>query len=215
MMAFLLSLILTTFLSSYEVEVLSESPRILVLHDFLSDLECNHIRKLAKPELLRSTVASEDGKGQVHTARTSQGMWFPSDINDPILANIERRISEFTGIPEENGENIQVLRYKVGGEYKPHHDYFDPKVPGSEHYLVPGGQRVASFLMYLNTPEEGGETIFPLLKINVIPEKGKALLFYDCTPDGEIDPRTFHGGAPVKKGHKWLATRWLRQGPFR
>jgi hypothetical protein len=31
-----------------------------------------------------------------------------------------------------------------------------------------GGQRIVTFLMYLSTPEEGGETVFPFadLKVN-------------------------------------------------
>ncbi len=60
-----------------------------------------------------------------------------------------------------NGEGLQVLRYGPGAEYRPHYDYFDPEQPGTPAILKRGGQRVASLVMYLNTPTRGGATTFP------------------------------------------------------
>ena len=37
--------------------------------------------------------------------------------------------------PVENGEGLQVLRYGVGAEYKPHYDYFDPVHTGTPTIL--------------------------------------------------------------------------------
>jgi prolyl 4-hydroxylase len=199
-----------------EMEVLSWSPRIFVFHNFLSDEECEYVKSAAAPSMSRSTVVDyKSDKGLVDIVRTSQGMFFPLDHQDAILTNIENRISKLTLIPLENGESIQVLHYDKGAEYKPHYDYFDPRTVGGLAHYNRGGQRVASFLMYLNTPEEGGETIFPRVNIKVKPQKGDALLFYSCGLDGHVDPKTFHGGAPVIKGEKWLATRWLRQHTFK
>jgi prolyl 4-hydroxylase len=69
--------------------------------------------------------------------------------------------------------------------------------------------------MYLHTTEEGGETIFPRANVSVKPIKGNAVLFYNCLPSGQEDTLSLHGGAPVKKGEKWIATKWLRSGVFR
>jgi len=198
------------------IEVLSWSPRVFVFHNFLSEEECDHIITLSKPFLQRSTVVDNNSEqSKVDDVRTSQGMFFPGNMNDPIIDNIEERISLLTLIPRENGENIQVLHYTQGGEYKPHHDYFDDRTVGGNAHYKRGGQRVASFLMYLNTPEEGGETIFPTANLSVTPKKGDALLFFDCNLDGTTDPMTLHGGSPVTKGEKWLATKWLRQNLFK
>jgi len=49
----------------------------------------------------------------------------------------------------------------------------------------------------------------------VKPRRGQALLFYDLMPDGEMDEQSLHGGCPVLKGEKWVATKWLRQKPMR
>ena len=75
-----------------------------------------------------------------------------------------------------------------------------------------GGQRVATIVMYLNTPEAGGATIFPDVRLAVSPIKGNAVFFSYDRPHPMT--HTLHGGAPVKAGEKWVATKWLREGVF-
>jgi prolyl 4-hydroxylase len=198
-----------------KVKVLSWSPRIFLLEHFLTPFECDHLIVKARPELKRSTVVSSVVDGEVHPARTSKGMFFQKDSGDLVLKNVERRIAELTMLPEENGEAIQVLSYGHGEEYQPHWDYFDSNTEGGALCYNRGGQRVATLIMYLENTEEGGETIFPKANIKVKPVKGNAVLFYNCTPDGKEDPLSLHGGAPVIKGEKWIATKWLRKGEFR
>ena len=56
----------------------------------------------------------------------------------------------------------QVLHYADGQRYEQHHDFLvDAINPSPEH----GGQRLVTFLMYLTTVEEGGETVFPMARI--------------------------------------------------
>jgi prolyl 4-hydroxylase len=105
-----------------------------------------------------------------------------------------------------------VLHYRPGAEYKPHYDYFDPAQPGTSTILKRGGQRVATLVMYLNSPRRGGATTFPDVGLEVAPVKGNAVFFsYDRA---HPVTRTLHGGAPVLEGEKWVATKWLRQGRF-
>jgi|GEM_PF-2638942 prolyl 4-hydroxylase len=44
---------------------------------------------------------------------------------NPIISHIEKRISDITNTPVENGEGMQVVFYKPGGYLKPHWDDFD------------------------------------------------------------------------------------------
>jgi prolyl 4-hydroxylase len=197
------------------MEILLESPRVVVYHSYLSDAECDHIIRFGASSLQRSTVVDhQSNRGMVDPVRTSEGMFFPYHHQDSILTALEKKISLTTGIPKENGENIQLLHYPTGAEYKPHHDYFDPDTLAGKEYLKTGGQRYATFIMYLNTPEGGGETVFPLLNLKIKAKKGDALLFYNCDFQGNVDRMTLHGGAPVTLGEKWIATRWLRLGRF-
>lgn len=195
-----------------DVVVSIRHPRIVVFRDLLSDAECDALIELARPRLSRSeTVVNRTGESEVNAARTSQGMFFSRGEGELVSA-IEARIAALLQWPPERGEGLQVLRYGVGAEYRPHFDYFDPAQPGTQAILKRGGQRVGTVLMYLNTPESGGATTFPDAGIEVQALRGSAVFFAYGQPSPLT--RTLHGGAPVQAGEKWVATKWLRAGRF-
>jgi prolyl 4-hydroxylase len=197
-----------------EVQVLTSmrSPRVLVFGGLLAPEECDEMVELARQRLARSeTVKLDTGASEVNEARTSEGMFFTRGENE-VCQRIEARIAALLQWPLENGEGLQVLRYRPGAEYKPHYDYFDPAQPGTPGILKRGGQRVASLVMYLNTPARGGATIFPDVHLEVGPVKGNAVFFSYDRPHPMT--RSLHGGAPVIEGEKWVATKWLREGRF-
>ena len=127
----------------------------------------------------------------------------------PLAQRIERRIAALTQWPTENCEPLQILRYGVGAEYRPHYDFFDPRESGTPPNLAQGGQRVASLVMYLNTPRSGGATVFPEAKFEVAAVEGHGVFFSYDMPRPVT--RTLHGGAPVTSGEKWIATMWFRE----
>lgn len=195
-----------------EVRVLASMllPRVVVLGGLLSDEECDALVNLARPRLQRSTTVEPDtGGDMVHPDRTSSGMSFARGEN-ALCARIEARIARLLDWPVDHGEALQVLNYGPGAQYKPHHDYFDPAMPGADLLLRRGGQRVATVVMYLNTPERGGATVFPESHFEVAAVKGNAVFFSYDRPHPMT--RTLHGGAPVAAGEKWILTKWLRAG---
>jgi prolyl 4-hydroxylase len=186
-------------------------PRVIVFGSLLSNRECDELIALSRERLVRSSVVdNETGGDQIHEARTSDGTAFERGANG-LCRRIEARIAALLDWPVENGEGLQILRYGVGAEYKPHYDYFDPKHPGTQSILQRGGQRVASLVMYLNTPKRGGATTFPDAKFEVAAVKGNAVFFSYDRPHPMT--KTLHGGAPVLEGEKWVATKWLRERP--
>lgn len=187
-------------------------PRAVLFAGLLSDDECAGLIELARPRLVRSeTVDNATGGTEVNGARTSDGMFFERGAT-PLIAAIEQRIAELVAWPVDHGEGLQVLRYRPGAEYRPHQDYFDPNHPGTARILERGGQRVGTVVMYLNSPEGGGATIFPDVGLEVAPVRGNALFFsYDRA---HPSTKALHGGAPVTAGEKWVATKWLREGVF-
>ncbi|XP_074308458.1 putative prolyl 4-hydroxylase 10 [Silene latifolia] len=211
------------------VEVLSWEPRAVVYHNFLSRDECQYLIDLAKPHMEKSTVVDEKtGKSRDSRVRTSSGTFLPRG-RDKIIRNIEKRIADFTFLPVEHGEGLQVLHYEVGQKYEPHFDYFL-----DEFNTVNGGQRIATVLMYLSEVDFGGETVFPDAKgnksavpywnelsecakegLSVKPKMGDALLFWSMNPDASLDPSSLHGGCPVIKGNKWSATKWIRVNEYK
>ena len=188
------------------------NPRVIVFGGLLADDECDEIVELARARLTRSeTVDVATGGNEINSARTSEGMFFTRGEH-AVIARVESRIAALVNWPLENGEGIQILRYRPGAEYKPHHDYFDPAQPGTPSIVKRGGQRVGSLVMYLNTPLKGGGTTFPDVMLEVAPIRGNAVFFSYDRPHPMT--RTLHGGAPVIEGEKWVATKWLREDRF-
>lgn len=199
----------------HRVKILSTmaNPRVLIFGHLLSDEECDGLMALAAPRLTRSeTVHNATGGSEVNAARTSDGMFFERG-EAPLIARIEARIAELVRWPVENGEGLQILRYRPGAEYRPHNDYFDPAHSGTARILQRGGQRVATLVMYLNTPAGGGATTFPDAGYSVAPVRGNAVFF--TYERAHASTKTLHGGAPVTAGEKWVATKWLREGVFK
>ncbi|KAK3008520.1 hypothetical protein RJ639_013228 [Escallonia herrerae] len=197
-------------------EILSWEPRAFIYHNLLSKEECEYLINLAKPHMVKSTVVdSKTGQSKDSRVRTSSGMFLRRG-SDKIISEIEKRIADFTFIPVDHGEGLQVLHYEEGQKYEPHYDYFL-----DEFNTKNGGQRIATVLM--SDVEEGGETVFPAAKANVSsslsecakkglsvkPKMGDALLFWSMRPDATLDPSSLHGGCPVIKGNKWSSTKWL------
>lgn len=199
--------------SSMRAEVLSIEPFICCFHDFLTEAECDHLMKVATPRLEPSKVLEppKDGveRSEYSRIRTSSGAWLTWQ-EDEVVSSIEQRIASITGLPPENGENFHVLHYQYGQEYRPHYDWFLDEQPTMKR----GGQRAVSVILYLAEPEEGGQTDFPKLGISVEPKRRMLLMFHNTKPNGERDYETLHAGVPVKKGEKWIATKWIRYGDF-
>jgi len=212
------------------VITLSSSPRAYVYRGFLRRAECDYIVQNSRERLQKSTVVDNDtGKSVPSNIRTSEGTFF-SRAADDVIVDIERRIAEWSGVPEDHGEGIQVLRYAVGEKYDPHMDSFHDAFNAVESK---GGQRLATVLMYLNDVEEGGETVFPETTekphandpgwsdcarkgVAAKPRKGDALLFFSLDEETQrVDSKSLHAGCPVIKGEKWSATKWMHVLPVK
>ncbi|KAH7421160.1 hypothetical protein KP509_13G043000 [Ceratopteris richardii] len=146
----------STLFDPTKVIQLSWKPRAFLYPGFLSDEECEHLKRLALTKLEKSMVAdNESGKSVLSQIRTSSGM-FINKGHDEIITRIEERIATWTFLPKENGEAIQVLRYQLGEKYEAHYDFFH-----DQKNQALGGHRVATVLMYLSNVDKGGETVFP------------------------------------------------------
>lgn len=201
------------------LSLLSDSPRVVLVANFLSPKECDALVDLGEPLLKRSTVQGSGdggvgGKNVVSRERTS---WTANlkKAQDAVTERVERRAALLTGYPVANLEPLQIVRYEPGQQYTRHFDYFVAGTKGADEALKQGGQRRVTLFVYLNDVEEGGETHFTEINLKVAPRKGSAVMFLDCTPDGREDPRTAHAGLPPKRGVKYGCNVWIREGAFR
>mmetsp|Transcript_52254 Transcript_52254/g.79322 ORF Transcript_52254/g.79322 Transcript_52254/m.79322 type:complete len:197 (-) Transcript_52254:195-785(-) len=146
------------------------------------------------------------------TTRTSMNAWCNEECyKDELAEAVMYRLSNLTGIPDQNSEYLQLLRYQTGQFYKTHHDYIDI------HQRRQSGPRIATFYLYLNEVEEGGGTNFDQLGITVMPKRGRAVLWPSVLDDQPHvkDGRTTHQALPVEKGVKYGANAWFHQRDFK
>jgi len=188
----------------------SQQPVIAVVDDLLSLHECDELIALSKEKLKQSTIVDPlSGEIKPDVDRYSHGAVFSLGEN-PFIERLDRRIAELMHWPIEHGEGLQTVNYQIGGEYKPHFDYFPPHQDGNKLHVEQHGQRVSTLVIYLNDVEEGGETIFPELHLSVVPKRGSAVYFEYANSMGQLDTRSLHAGAPVRSGNKWIATKFMR-----
>jgi prolyl 4-hydroxylase len=190
---------------------LSESPRLRVIEGFAGIDECRWLIERARDRLRRATVVSRAGRMTVEAARTNSGFEFLLADMDLVIEAIRVRISAATRLPLPLFEPVQVLHYAPGQEFKPHHDFFDPKLPGHAEQIRDHGQRIATFLIYLNDDYSGGDTAFPRAQISYRGKTGDALFVANVDRTGQPDPSTLHSGTPPTSGEKWILSQWIRE----
>ncbi|CAG0892376.1 unnamed protein product [Cyprideis torosa] len=98
----------------------------------------------------------------------------------------------------------ECLVLNPGGHFKMHVD------PLSDDHN-PFGDRLATFLMFLNDVPLGGRTVFPVINVTLKPKKGSAVFFWDLQRNGGDDSLTFHEACPVVIGEKWISTKWFHE----
>ncbi len=189
-------------------------PCVAVLESVLSAEECAQLIALARPRLRPSTVVDPlTGEDRAAEHRDSEGMFFRLE-ETPFIAQIDRRVSALMGMPVENGEGLQVLRYGPAAKTTPHFDFLVPSNQANRDSLARSGQRVSTLVAYLNEVENGGETVFPEAGLSVLPRRGNAVYFEYANSLRQVDPLSVHAGAAVHRGEKWALTKWMRERPF-
>jgi prolyl 4-hydroxylase len=190
---------------------LSEAPRIRLIKQFATPAECRWLISLARPQLAPAPVFDQ-ATGEQTQDSSRDNSFFALRLGEMnVLTEVVRnRISAATKLPVPLFEPSQILHYAVGQRFRPHHDFLDPANSAYRETLSQFGQRIATFLIYLNGGYEGGETSFPKIGLNYRAEEGDALFFANVTREGAPDPKTLHAGLPPTSGEKWVFSQWIR-----
>lgn len=191
------------------------NPLIGLIPGFLSEEEADFVVATAAPALRPSQVVDHIQGKLVHREyRTSSEMRFLLGTEDLVIHAINARISKVTDEPITHQEYQGVLRYERGQEYKPHSDYFLPDLDGANPEVERAGQRIKTFLIYLNEGYQGGETEFIKLGLKIKGRKGDGAMFINVASDGSPHSMSLHAGLPVTEGVKWLSTLWIRDRDY-
>jgi prolyl 4-hydroxylase len=187
------------------------SPKVamFIRKDFLDAATCTELMRQIDADRRPSTIADPNGD---YAFRTSETCDLKS--SDPVVAEVERRISHFMGIDPLHGEPLQGQRYEVGQEFKAHTDYFEPTGADYARYCTVAGQRTWTVMIYLNEVDAGGATRFKAIDKIVQPEVGKLLAWNNLRPNGTPNPSTLHHAMKVRAGTKYVITKWFRERPW-
>ena len=187
-------------------EEISPLPWVMSIDGFLSGEECNRLIEIGESQGYRKSRVASDVRGvyKESKGRTSYNTFCgESCAKDPIVNRVIERMTNLTGIPYDNYEGLQLVRYEPGQFYKKHHDE-----SGVKKY---SGPRILTFFLYLNDVLGGGGTEFQYLNFTATPKKGSALIWPSMLDSLEgRDEWTFHEALPVEKGFKYGANAWIR-----
>ncbi len=202
-------------------QVLHNKPRILLLKNFLSHEECDHIIKIGNPHIKKSEVCGKNGS-RPDKSRTSMtahiGKKFLGGPNpDKVLINVLQKSEDYCGLSKKNIEPIQLVRYEPGQYFKPHYDYLDSKNDLYKKNIEKNGQRKYTFFVYLTDVPDGigGETYFPKIEKYFKGSKGDAIFWDNILPNGEEDKMTLHSGTELLKGKKYGLNIWVRNKEYK
>ena len=193
---------------------MSAAPAIGMIADFLSPEICDWLIVQGRERLARAKVFDrQTGAAVVNQARTNSAAEFLLDDADIVLLLVQTRIAAFAGAPFYLLEPANILHYEVGQSFEPHHDWFNVEEPGEAAEMRARGQRVLTFLVYLNDGFEGGETDFPEAGLRFKGQRGEALYFHNTDASGAPARRTRHAGLAPTSGEKWILSQWVRAAP--
>jgi prolyl 4-hydroxylase len=215
-----LRVLATARTGSLEPETWGSVPAGIALHDgpdvrlytsFLNPDVCAWLIERSRSRLARARVYDVGSKADVVSeTRTNSSAGFNLMETDLVHLMVQTRISTASGFPIANMEGATVLHYDIGQEIENHYDFVDPSIPNYADEVRTRGERVMTFLVYLNDGYEGGETEFPRLGVRHQGRRGEGLSFSNALSTGEPDLRSWHAGRPPRSGEKWILSQFIR-----
>ena len=202
---------LATWISPARSVSLHDDPAVRSFPEFTEDDVCSWLIERARSNLGRALVYDAAyGRDIADHMRTNSAAGFDLMTADLVQVALQYRMAASVGLPIENMEGPTVLHYEVGEEITNHYDFLNPGSPNYQDEISRRGERIITFLVYLNDDYGGGETAFPKLGISHKGKRREGLLFVNALPSGPPDLRMVHAGTPPTSGEKWIVSQFIR-----
>jgi prolyl 4-hydroxylase len=181
---------------------------LFILRGFLDSEICAALIERIDTKRRPSEIVDDLGIASFRTSETCDLDW-----REPLVGDVDHKIADLLGLPLAASEPLQGQRYWVGQEFKPHTDTFEPGGYDFHVHTADSGQRTWTAMIYLNEPEDGGATRFKAIGKTIQPETGKLLAWNNLLTSGQPNPATIHQGMKVRRGTKYVLTKWFRERP--
>jgi len=190
---------------------LHERPLVRSFDELASDGVCDWLRRRAHGRLRRALIYDPAQGGSVADhMRSNSIVGFDLADLDLVQAALQHVMAAACGVPVENAEGPTILHYSVGEQITNHYDFLNPAIPDYEDLMERHGERIITFLLYLNDDYDGGETDFPRLGVRHKGRRRAGLFFTNALPNGKPDEQMVHAGLPPTRGEKWLVSQFFR-----
>jgi hypothetical protein len=190
---------------------LNEQPLVRSFAELASDTVCAWLERRAHGRLRRALIYNPAQGGSVpDQMRSNSIVSFDLADIDVVQAAVQCRMAAACGVPVENAEGPTILHYSVGQQITNHFDFVNLEAADYEQLIEQRGERIITFLLYLNDDYDGGETDFPRLRVRHKGRRRGGLFFTNALPNGKPDLRMVHAGLPPTRGEKWIVSQFFR-----
>jgi hypothetical protein len=198
-------------------QVKSQEPRVSTFTGLVRPELCEFFIALAVGRLEPARVYDPVARQDIVAAHRNNTI-ANFDLRTVQLAHVllQARMAAACGVPEQQMEAPSVLHYFPGEQIADHFDFVDP-LSTSDYAaeIARNGQRLITFLIYLNDDYDGGETAFPKLGFSHRGTLGGGIYFVNALADLQPDLRMLHAGCPTTRGEKWIITQFVRSRAMR
>lgn len=192
------------------------NPLIAYVDDFLPEEVIEDLIKDINEQVNfepASVVDNETGKSTYHYARNNLSGTTLDYHKSPAALVFLQIAAQTIRLSPLQAEPLSIIKYEIGQKYDPHHDSFTLET--LKENTPEAGNRIATALLYLETPQEGGATDFPKMNISLEAKKNRCVFFSlsHMGTDIKLD-ESFHGAEPVMRGEKMAVNLWFRQSVY-
>jgi predicted 2-oxoglutarate/Fe(II)-dependent dioxygenase YbiX len=202
------------WLTTPDRRVLWDAPRVRLSEDFAPSWAGDWIISQVRGRMRQALMYHGDVKQEVVDPHRSCSD-FEYDLldSDLILTLVRHRVAAVTGLPVAAMEPPRVFHYALGQDIKPHYDRLND---GVADYARSGykGDRIVTFLLYLNDEFDGGELEFPLVGQRFKGKAGDGLYFAHVNQEGTRERLSLHAGLPIRRGEKYVLSQWIHDRPL-
>lgn len=196
-----------------ERRAICEAPRIRVVEKFVPANVCAWLIARGEGKYERSMMF--DGqKSNFLASRTCSDFKFDIVEGDLVLQVVRERVAAITTLPTVAFEPPQIFHYALGQEIKPHYDALRLGEQGYGHGGDYKGDRIATFLLYLNDDYDGGALEFPKVGVRHKGKTGDGIYFAHVDVNGTPDRLSLHAALPVTRNEKFILSQWIHDRPF-
>jgi prolyl 4-hydroxylase len=191
--------------------VIALEPRVGRVLQLAPAAVCDWLIGRARPRLGSALAqGAVQHRDRARDLRTKRAANFDYACLDVVQFLLQARMAKTCGQRLQQLEAPWVLHYPAGQQIRPHLDVIDTSAPDYEQQIRKQGQRMITFLLYLNDGFDGGETTFPELGIVNRGRRGEGLYFVNSGTDRSADRQMLHTDSPPTRGEKWVVTQFIR-----